>query len=215
MRVLLDNELCEIEADTVTAAVTQAATLAQQCGRLIVEVVVDGRTWNSEDLEGSARDAAAADEVRLTTADPVELVCQTLDDAGAALMDAERLQTSAAEQIQAGRIASGMTALNQAFGIWSSVQQAVTMGCELASVDLDQFRIDSVNPEESARVIMHKLNNKLREVRDALANQDTVALSDALLYELPAAVRCWRELIDDVRLHILENRSGAVGGSNS
>jgi hypothetical protein len=28
------------------------------------------------------------------------------------------------------------------------------------------------------------------------------------LYELPAAVRRWRELIDDVRLHILENKAG-------
>ena len=40
-----------------------------------------------------------------------------------------------------------------------------------------------------------------------LANQDTVALSDALSYELPAVVRSWRELIDDVRpLHILKMR---------
>ena len=208
MRVLLDNELCEINADSVTTAVTQAAAVAQKCGRLIVEVVVDGRTWNSDDLEASPAAPILAQEIRLTTADPVELVCQTLDDAGAALMDAERLQTEAAEQIQSGRTASGMTALNQAFGIWSSVQQAVMMGCELANVDLDQFRIDSSNPEESARVIIHKLNNKLREVRDALANHDTVALSDALLYELPAAVRRWRELIDDVRLHILENKAG-------
>lgn len=206
MRVLLDNELCEINADSVTAAVTQAAALAQQSGRLIVEVVVDGHTWNSDDLEAAPGTPAQADEVRLTTADPVELVCQTLDDAGAALLDAERLQTEAAENIQAGRTAPGMTALNKAFGIWSSVQQAVMMGCELANIDLDQFRIDSEKPEESGRVIMHKLNNKLREVRDALANHDSVALSDALLYELPAAVRSWRELIDDVRLHILEQR---------
>ena len=58
-----------------------------------------------------------------------------------------------------------MTALNQAFGIWASVQQAVMMGCELASVDLDQFRVNSENPDESARVIIHKLNNNLRSSR--------------------------------------------------
>lgn len=211
MRILLDDQPYDIQADSVTAAVARAAALAQQNGRLIVEVIVNGRTWNSDDLDKLDQQPITADEIRLTTADPAALICQTLDDAADALVDAERLQKQSAEMIQAGQTAPGMTMLNQAFAVWSSVQQAVTMSCELAGLDLDKFRIESNHPGESARVILHNLNNHLRHVRDALANRDEVALTDVLLYELPAAVRSWRELIDDVRLHILETqaRSGA------
>src|SRR5688572_16500407 len=99
MRVLLDNQLCDIPADSVTAAVTHAAALAQQNGRLIVEVVVNGRTWNSDDLDKLDQQPNDADEIRLTTADPATLICETLDDAGDALVDAERLQKEAAESI--------------------------------------------------------------------------------------------------------------------
>lgn len=207
MRVLLDNQPCDIQADSVTAAVTRAAALAQQNGRLIVEVIVNGRTWNSDDLDKLDQQPLVAEEIRLTTAEPAALICQTLDDAADALLDAERLQRESAQTMQAGQTASGLAMLNQAFGVWSSVQQAVTMSCELAGIDLDQFRIESQEPGESARVILHKLNNHLRQVRDALANRDEVALTDALLYEMPAAVRSWRELIDDVRLYILETQA--------
>ena len=45
MRVLLDDIPCDVTATTVSQAIEAAAVVANNKGRLIVEVSVDGSQW--------------------------------------------------------------------------------------------------------------------------------------------------------------------------
>lgn len=199
MRVLLDEIECNTNAASVAQAVAVGATLAEQQGRLIVEIVVDGESWTEERLNRDST-TQVADEVRLTSADPKELVCQTFEEAAEALLDADRLQQSAAELMQADQIAQGMNQLNEAFSIWLSVQQAVVMGTQVAGIDFEQSLANSpAAAGQSINAIIEHLNQQLRAVRDALENRDTIALADLLLYDLPDVVLQWRALLQDLQ----------------
>ena len=194
MRVLLDERPCEISADTVMQAISAAAQIAEERGRLIVEIMVDGRAWSNADLDAQQA-PQSAEEIRLTSANPIELVLQTLSDAKEALGDADALQQSAAELLQAGNTKEGMNKLGEALSIWTSVQQAMSMGCELADVDLNDFKTAA---SIDATATIDQLNDRLRSLHAALENNDLIALSDTLLFELPEAVLRWRELLNAI-----------------
>jgi hypothetical protein len=194
MRITLDEHPCDVHADSVEQAIAAAAALAETNGRMIVEVIVDGKALTQlagEELANTAR------EIHLTSADPVELVCQTFTDAGEALRDADRLQQSAAELIQSDRIPAAMEKLGEAFAIWSSVQQAVTMGAEVIGFDLEAelpgLQTTSLNDA------VEQLNTQLRVIEQALKTNDPVGLSDTLLYDLPQTVVVWRGLMESLR----------------
>ena len=92
MQILLDDIPCNVEARTVGEAIEGGADLARDRGRLIVDVTVDGSQLSEADLASPAQQTRTAQVVRLVTADPVELVRQTLDDAREALAEADELQ---------------------------------------------------------------------------------------------------------------------------
>jgi hypothetical protein len=208
MRVLLDDAPCDVTADSVMAAVAAAAALAEGHGRLIVEVIVDGQSWTGDDLDVESKDASSVSEVRLTSAQPLELVCQTLNDAADALIDADRLHKSSAELLQAGRTPLAMEQLGEAFSILSSVQQATTMSAQLTRVDLDSFAVGfGSQAPTTAAIVIEQLNEQLRAIRASLDTGDVAALADSLLYELPDVIRQWSHLLDDLRLHLKDRLS--------
>jgi hypothetical protein len=190
MRVFLDEAVCNVSAHAVGDALAAGAAQARAQGRMIVDVVVDGRAWTQDELTGAAASNTAL-EVRLVTADPADLVCQTLADAAIALTDADRLQQSAAELIQTDQLVQAMPKLNEAFSIWLAVQQAVTMGTEVAGLSLGEME-----------QVVGRLNDQLRTVRDALQQQDTAALSDALLYDFPHVVSEWQDMLQGLQKQV-------------
>jgi len=200
MRVLLDQSECKIPADTVGQAIDAVSHLARQRGRLIVEVLVDGTSWSPQQIDDQTSRTAAAKEVSLLTADPAELIGQTFQDASLALKDADQLQQSAAAQLQTGQTREAMNQLTQAFGIWSSVQQAVEMGTQLAEIPMNTFTVpgESGKPITLDRVIV-QLHERLHQVRSSLQSGDTVALADILLYDLPTVVHQWRGVLDELQ----------------
>lgn len=210
MRVLLDDSLCQMEVDNVGQAIAAAAVLAEERGRMIVEVMVDGEHWTEVQLNESATHSRTAHEIRLTSADPDDLVCAAFRDASRALTDANTMQQKAAELLQAGEIAQAMEPLQDAISIWLSVQQALLMGLELTSLEIEgassepEFPLptDSDSPSPFFKAMIDELNGRLRQMHDALAAQDTVALADTLLYELPAVVTRWQDLLDDLQEQI-------------
>jgi len=200
MRVLLDQSVCDVPADTVGQAIDAISHLARQRGRLIVEVLVDGTSWNAQQIDDQAGRASVAREVKLTTADPSELIGQTFQDASLALRDADELQQAAAGQLQAGQTREAMGKLTQAFGIWSSVQQAVEMGTQLAEIPMNSFTVPGEGGQRIAldKVII-QLHARLNQVRSSLQSGDTAALADILLYELPTVVHQWRGVLDELQ----------------
>lgn len=200
MRILLDGEpISRTTAGTVGEAITAAADLAGQRGRMIIEVSVDGAAWSEHQIADELTGATAAEEVSLTSADAVAVVAAAYRDAAQALAEADGLQRDAADLLQADRRAESLELLNESLQIWQSVQQAVVMGLHAAPACLD----DDSGLETRITGAVDRLNHHLTIIRDALQSGDPVGVSDTLLYDLPEVVQDWRAL-----LHELETTVG-------
>lgn len=198
MHIYLDDRLCEVTAESVGQAIAAAADLAERDGRMIVEVHVDGEHWSERELGSPDHANITADEVRLISADPVELVSRTFADATEALDAADHLQQEAAELIQADERRKAMDRLANALSIWMAVQQAVERGAQLMSVDLNEVRISEV----TAQSTIEELAVHLRDMRTALEAEDPIQLSDTLMYELPEVVQQWRGLLRELQFRV-------------
>ncbi len=196
MQILLDDIPCNVEARTVGEAIEGGADLARDRGRLIVDVTVDGSQLSEADLASPAQQTRTAQVVRLVTADPVELVRQTLNDAREALTEADELQREAAELLQSDEHTVAMDKLTEAISIWLCVQEAVIKGTQLMGLDLDAERPDS---EENLPDAIRCLKERLDAVRRALLDRDEISLADTLLYEFPQVIERWRRLLGDLQ----------------
>ncbi len=191
MRVTLDHSPLPITGTSVDDALDAAARMAESARRVIIEVIVDGEPWSEDELASAERRAAEASEVELLSADLIELVVQTLEDASAELTVADRLQREAAEAIQSDQTRAGYEALGQAIGIWQQVGQAVERSGQALGLDLDTVQIDG----DTVDATIQQLDDQLRLLRAALQEEDPVTLADSLLYEFPTVVTRWRELL--------------------
>ena len=201
MKVLLDDMPCEVNATTVGEALDAASAVAEQRGRLIVDVSVDGTRWTESDLSSSDRTDAAAEVVHFTSAAPRELVRQTFADAADALTDADDLQRETAQLLQADHRTVSLDRLNEAISIWLQVQEAIVKGSQLVGLDLDAVALPRPIGES-----INALNQRLGAVRGALARNDVIALADTLLYEFPEVVEEWRGILDELQ-RLLEKKN--------
>jgi hypothetical protein len=202
LRIVIDDQPCEIAAGAYMQAVNAAAAVVQERGRMIIEVAIDGETVELCELEklDTNCQSTTTSEIQITTAEPVELVGQVLKDAAAALEEADSLQQSAAESIQAGKLPQAMQSLSIALGIWSSVQQALAVGAQVPGLDL-VVELASDHHQQA----VERLNTHLRAIRAALESRDPVGLSDTLLYDLPDVVVQWRSLLHELRQRLTIN----------
>ncbi len=201
MKVLLDDMPCEVKATTVGEALDAAAALAEQRGRLIVDVTVDGTRWTESDLTSPDCTTARAEIIRFTSAAPNELVRQTFADAADALIDADDLQRETAELLQADRRAASLDKLNDAISIWLQVQEAIVKGSQLVGLNLDEVALPRPIGES-----IDILNQRLEAVHGALAGEDVISLADTLLYEFPEVVEEWRCILAELQ-RLLERKS--------
>jgi len=195
MRVTLDDHPCASKAGSVGEAIAEAAVAAEQRGRIVVEVIVDGRPWTDLHLGADPTDAR---DVSIVTADLRDLVRETLSDSSAALAEADVMQRRAAELIQGNRGPAALAELTEAIGIWAAVREAIVKASEAMSIDLDELRLG----DDSIHQVLTRLTAQLRAVRSALQADDPVGLSDTLLYDMPEVVGEWRELLEVLRSHV-------------
>jgi hypothetical protein len=191
MRILLDDRETTLRADTVGVALQEAATLAGQTGRMIVEIEVDGIAWCEEDLARPEHTARGATEVRLSTAHPAELLRDTFAHATEAVLNAEEIQRAAAKLMQSNREGEGLQKLLEALAVWGSVQTAVSRGLELGVLTRDDVRAAGNDLAGAVAV----LAAQLRSLRTAMQSQDTTAVSDCLMYEFPATTKRFAETL--------------------
>lgn len=197
MRVMLDGRECDVntQGDSVAEVVAACAAIAERDGRMIVDIIVDGASWTAEDVEAAERDGASAKEVMLTSAEPHALVSSMFSEAADALTDACSFQEQAAQQLQADQKNEAMLSLNEALGIWVSVQQAVSQGAMLLRMSIDDLAIDGTPAEE----VIQRLEQQLLALFRQLEADDTVGLADTLLYEMPDVAEQWRGLLHEMQ----------------
>ena len=196
MQILLDDIPCHVQAQTVGEAIEGGAEVARDRGRLIVDVTVDGSRLSETDIESVRQQTRTAQIVRLVSADPVELVRQTLNDAREALSEADGLQREAAELLQSDQRTVSMDKLTEAISIWLCVQEAVIKGTQLIGLDLDAEPADG---EEDLPDAIRRLREQLDAVRRGLQDKDEIGLADTLLYEFPQVIEQWQRLLGDLQ----------------
>lgn len=195
MQILLDENVCDVAADTVEEAIAVCADLVEAQGRMIVDVHVDGARWSEEELASTENQSTTAQVVELTSADPAQLVLQTFQDAAEALTDADELQQEAAQLLQSDQRTICMDKMGEALSIWLSVQQAIVKGSQVIGLQLDKVTVDGT-PIVTSIV---QLNEQLRMLRTALEQDDQIALADSLLYEFPDIVREWQGILEHLQ----------------
>jgi hypothetical protein len=198
MRIVLDEQPCKIDATSVGEAIRAATAIAERRGRMIVDVIVDGRTWEQSELDSADARAAAAEEVRMTSADVRELVCGALEEAAANLATADELQREAGERLQKGDAQEAMTSLNDALSMWITVHEAVSRSADALGLDLGSIAAG----DRTVSTCVDDLNAALTSLRRALEVKDHVALADALMYEWPETIAQWREALSAMRDHV-------------
>jgi len=210
MRILLDENPCEIPAGTVGEAIAIAAEAAEKAGRLVVEVRVDGAMLTDEELQTASRLQDAAEEVHMLTTTMETLLRDTFLQAAETLAAAEREQKIAAEAMQGGRAAEGMASLMQSLEGWSGIRDAVVQGLSLAEIPTEDVEFDGVRLTDA----IIDLQKRLGRLKDAMVAEDVSATCDCLLYELPESTTAWRTLLDGLH-HRCEAAGEDAGDSNS
>lgn len=197
MQVTLDQQPCDVAARNVWDAIAEASSIAQSNGRMIVEVIVDGTPLSDAEVSALQEESREASSVELTSANVGALVAEVFAEVDEALGQAEALQTQAAEKLQVGEQAEAMARLSEAVSIWQTAQRALMLGVEAmvgGGRDVKEKSFDDA---------IEQLRQQLDAVCDALRQQDMIALSDALMYELPECVTQWRGMLKSLRQEAL------------
>lgn len=193
MNVLLDDNPIEVEDQTLAAAMSAGVEIAQQTGRAVVEVLVDGKAVRGEELIDASTEPIPDARVELYTADPIELVSQSLRDAAAALESARGSHTDIAGRLQSGAdIPEALSQLSGTLSVWQGVQDVLARGYALLGRDPSTLDLpDDVAGGKTLNDLLTELGGQLREVRRSLEDHDLAALADTVGYELEPLAGVW------------------------
>jgi hypothetical protein len=200
MKLLLDDQPCPCDVGTIGEAIAEGASIAQERGRMVVEVLVDGVVWDDETFADPAQSEAVADEVHLISADRVEMVVGVMNDAVATLDQIEVHQIDAANLIDAGDESGAMRMIGEAIAMWSAIHQAVQLTGEVVPLRLDE-PIEGLGP---AVTIMNELTQSLSALKESIVRHDFVVVGDVLRYEMPNVLTRWRDLLRGLRERVIE-----------
>jgi hypothetical protein len=192
MVIYLDDQATELTGTGLAEILDSASEVLSADGRVVVEVMIDGKAIMGTDL-GDHQNAALDDsEVRLTSADPKELAVSTLTQVREQLPLAGTLHEQAAEQLQADNPSEALQHIAEAIDVWMMTQEAVLGAAGVVGLGLDDVKVDG----EPISAFTEELIQQLNGLKDLIVSKDTVALADALAYEWPAIVQRWDELIE-------------------
>lgn len=203
MRVLLDDRPIEIEPVTVARAIEAARESANAEGRIVIEVLGDGRSVDQQIIESPPQDTAGFTELKLVTADPGAFVAVTLSDSGSLLDAAADGHQRAADELMAGNREEAIAPLSEALQAWQVVRDVIEKSAALLGLDARAVACGAHTGGE----IIDGLTAKLGVVKQALTEQDDSALSDVLAYDMPEQVDRWRALLAQLETIAADGRA--------
>ncbi|MDX9910207.1 MAG: hypothetical protein RBS39_00095 [Phycisphaerales bacterium] len=190
-------------------------------GRIIVEALFDGRPLPAELLENPPTDRLDAGTLALTTADPVEVVRQTLLDACAAIGQLRSDQRAAADAIREGRLEHAIAPMQECLGVWQAIRDVVDHGSRLLPAAFEAGGTTGSGAPQSTGsggtpaadrqpggepvaggelgLLIERLGGSLRELQDALRSQDFATLGDLLGYDLDEQAGQWHDALSRAR----------------
>ena len=197
MNVLLDTKPIEVVDETLAGAMTAAVGIAEEQGRTIVEVLLDGKPVLGDELENASTSPIPDANIQFVSADPVELVQQSLFDAAEALASTRQSHAEIAEQLQGGEDApKALGQLGETLAVWQGVQDVLARGYGLLNLDPGSLRLpDTIAGGKDLPTLFNELGEQLREVRRSLEDHDLAALADAVGYELEPMAEQWSKVL--------------------
>lgn len=192
MQVYLDGQPLVVERATLASGLRAASEAAQQRGRVVVEVYVDGNLV-SDTILSDPPDEVLGAEMKLVSVEPRLLVRETLLDAAEALDKAGQEQSDAADEIQSGRVEGAMPLLQSAILKWQAVRDAVEKSASLLDIPLES-RIEGPGDRNLGQVV-DGLATSLTEVRRSLESEDWSGLADLLAYDMADQVKSWQDML--------------------
>lgn len=187
MRVYLDDRLLEGAGSTLGAALETARAGAK--GRLIVDVLADGRPVPSEHLDNPPAHSPYAGELRLATADPRALASRALREAREELHRSGAAHTTAGELVQSGKTQQALESLVTALSAWETVQRTAS-----ACIAIDSLLAPA--SRSSVESASGELTKHLEQIKRSLNGGDWSTLADVLLYDSGALIGRWTTLLD-------------------
>ena len=191
MSIYLDDEPIQLDGQDLAALLAAANDHAALSGRMVVQVLVDGQPITADDLQQAADVGVLDREIRLYTAQPAELAGEALEQARDHLGQARELQAQAAELLQQDDASDALRKVADLIDIWLQTQQAVLQTTTLMRIDLDQLTVQ----DEPVPALIEQMIDRLKEMKQAITDRDTVALADTLEYEWPQLAQRWDDLI--------------------
>ena len=175
MRILLDGTPCELQVGSIRDAVEQVTEQALASGRVIIQVDVDGREMDLDELEGGLDGMNLPGELAFSSLTPDELLLATFELGEQAIASAQTSFEQAATLIQSGEGEKALDELRKGIDLWKTVEETV----------LREAVPELEGQEAALEDRIEDLRASLNSIREAMMSRDMTALSDALLYEFP------------------------------
>lgn len=165
-------------------------------GRILVEILLNDEPITEEAMSlpvGMSGSGGGDDDcLSLISADPFDLVIETTEQASNAITEVINLQSETAELIQSGNLTSALPKLMEVINTWQQIQQCMEDGAALVGISVEDLQDD----EDGDCNSITALRDQLMDIREAIRNQDMVALSDCLAYEMEPVAEQWRGLLE-------------------
>ncbi|MEK6644296.1 MAG: hypothetical protein AABZ08_10335 [Planctomycetota bacterium] len=196
MSAYLDSQPIATDALGPHASIGQLLDLVKTrvtgSGRLVL-----GMKCNEEDVE--AEDIAAMLSAPITDFErldfvsgrPQDMVLDALDAVRRAFEQTYQVVRDASESLSRGDAPRAMGLLSECFGVWGQTSDAVLTSGRLLNVDLETLHIEGRTISDWVADLV----TKLREIKCAIEDRDSVLLGDILRYELDETMQAWDRML--------------------
>lgn len=193
MQVFLDNEPLSVNRPTLKSAFGAAIDLAQGRGRVIVEVVADGRPVAGPLLADPPDDPLEGDELRFTSVEPWSMVYEIMHESAEALESASEHQRRASEHILDAKLDEAREDIEAAMGVWQQVITAIQRSGQLLDIDIESLKVG--DPPIALGERVKGLARLLTTLTQGVKGEDWSSIGDLLAYELEEESENWREIV--------------------
>ena len=204
MAVFIDGQPVDLSGRDLGSVLDQVREQLVADGRVVVEVELDGRRLDSQELAGQRRHQVDQSRLCLTTADSHVLAVTALRQVRLAMAAGRDEQVQTAEQLQQDQQSQALKGFESVVSTWQRTQQALVAAVQMVQMDLAGLLVDG----QSAEVLLRRLADQLKVTCDLVAARDTVGLADVLLYEWPQVIDQWDRLLGTVIDAIARSGSG-------
>lgn len=199
MHVFIDGRHLSPTAASLAGAIDTAREDAGRRGRLVIEVEVDGRRLDAEELTPARLvEASGAREVRFTSASTGAFVAHAVNEAADGMLTLDDDQRRVARLVRRGELDAALPAVAGVLEGWRRVREALERSASIIGLSIDG--VEAVHADGTVRAIdaIDGLGATLRDLRNALSLGDWATVADVMDGDLVDRSREWVAVLTHV-----------------